>query len=250
LFEKEFSSDTQLQQLILTLGDRASALVMAVRSEFQAPQALNSWARMGERLASILHVPVLLLIPRDLQNSESLEDAIGCTAIELFNDAIDASVELADSEPATQSAFPALIIDQLPLNENKPRQQRSRTTRVESYVRPIQGKPHPSSQGEQVLWQLLQQDPELVSLFRANWPVETTCGSKYLADLLWQQGQIVVEVDGYFWHSMASVFNSDRQRDYELQLAGFLTLRLPHDEVVANPLDALEKVRLFVHLRD
>jgi very-short-patch-repair endonuclease len=60
---------------------------------------------------------------------------------------------------------------------------------------------------------------------------------------------LVVEVDGYYWHSSPSAFSRDRQRDFELAVAGHLVLRLPHDEVIADVENAVEKIRTLVRFR-
>ena len=62
-------------------------------------------------------------------------------------------------------------------------------------------------------------------------------------------GRVVVEVDGYGWHSSPTAFAADRARDYELTLTGYLVLRLPHDFVVSDPALAAERVRDPVRFR-
>ena len=60
---------------------------------------------------------------------------------------------------------------------------------------------------------------------------------------------MVVEVDGYRWHSDPQTFRQDRHRDYELVVTGYLVLRLTHDEVMEDPALALEKIRDLVAFR-
>ena len=116
-------------------------------------------------------------------------------------------------------------------------------------VTPLLGRPHPGSPGELALAAFVSGDEELAGLFRFNAAVRTTRGSRFVVDLLWAAGRVVVEVDGYGWHSPPAAFAADRARDYELTLTGYLVLRLPHDLVVADPALAAERVRDLVRFR-
>ncbi len=111
----------------------------------------------------------------------------------------------------------------------------------------IIGSPHPRSKGEQLLTERLERDPQLAGLFGYNQPLKTRCGHKFIVDLLWQAGKVVVEVDGYYFHSNSVVFASDRDRDYRLLLSGYRVLRLPHDEVVRDVDLTVEKIRDVVN---
>lgn len=117
------------------------------------------------------------------------------------------------------------------------------------WIWPLQGVPHPNSEGEQLLAARLGRDAELAGLFEFNQPVRTVRDRRYTVDLLWAAGRLVVEVDGYRWHSDPAAFRHDRQRDYELIVSGYVVLRLPHDEVVADLESAVEKIRDVVAFR-
>lgn len=117
------------------------------------------------------------------------------------------------------------------------------------WLGPWRGRPHPMSEIEQRLARMLGEDDELRSLFGFNRTVETVRGSKPKVDLLWAEGGLVVELDGYADHGTRSAFLRDRQRDYELTLSGFTVLRLANDEVVQDYWKALEKIRDMVRLR-
>jgi very-short-patch-repair endonuclease len=86
-------------------------------------------------------------------------------------------------------------------------------------------------------------------LFEYNMPVTTVRNSRYQVDLVWFDGKIVVEIDSYRFHSSRSDFANDRHRDYELQLSGFLVLRLTHHSVLADVELAMDKIRDLVNLR-
>jgi very-short-patch-repair endonuclease len=116
-------------------------------------------------------------------------------------------------------------------------------------VCPIRGRPHPNSPGEQLMASRLGCDPVLGTLFEYNKLVTTVRDSRYQVDLVWFDGKIVVEIDGYRCHSSRFDFANDRQRDYELQLSGYLVLRLTHDSVMTDVELAIDKVRDLVKLR-
>lgn len=119
----------------------------------------------------------------------------------------------------------------------------------ESLLTPLIGRPHPLSEGEQLLAAAIGADPALHGLFEFNQWVESCFGRRFLGDLVAREERIVVEVDGYRWHSTRALFASDRARDFELVVSGYLVLRLPHEEVLRDIDAALEKVRTFVAFR-
>ena len=91
-------------------------------------------------------------------------------------------------------------------------------------VCPIIGRPHPFSRGEQLLAKRLANDAMLSGLFQFNIRVTTKHENQYLVDLVWIEGKVVVEVDGYEFHSDRHAFSLDRRRDYELTVSGYLVL--------------------------
>ena len=114
---------------------------------------------------------------------------------------------------------------------------------------PVVGRPHPCSPGEKLLAKHLARDEQMGGLFSFNVRARTRFGNEPLLDLLWPEGKVVVEVDGYQFHSNRQAFSADRQRDYELTVSGYLVLRLPHDEVIDDVALAVEKIRDLVHFR-
>ena len=117
-------------------------------------------------------------------------------------------------------------------------------------VWPWIGQPHPFSPGEQLLAQQLNKIPALNSLFQFNVWATTRFDSRYLVDLLWQAGKVVVEVDGYHTHAPRSTFSADRHRDYELVSSGYVVLRLTHDEVMEDVQAVIQKIRNITQLRE
>jgi very-short-patch-repair endonuclease len=113
----------------------------------------------------------------------------------------------------------------------------------------IVGQPHPLSDVEKRVWAHLSRDAELGSLFRCNQTVTTRRGSRPRVDLLWSEGAVVVELDGYPDHSGRDAFERDRHRDYELLMSGYHVLRLTNDEVNRDLEAAVGKIRDVVDWR-
>ncbi|MDR1035023.1 MAG: endonuclease domain-containing protein [Deltaproteobacteria bacterium] len=107
----------------------------------------------------------------------------------------------------------------------------------------IEGKPNPLSPGETRLAEHLKESPDLSGLFTFNVPVETVEGVKLMVDLLWEEGRLVVEIDGYTHHSTKQAFVADRERDFQLLLSGYRVLRIPHGEAYWSVADTLAKIR-------
>ena len=120
---------------------------------------------------------------------------------------------------------------------------------LKPWLAPWRGAPHPLSEIEQRLAAMLSEDTELAQLFCFNWFVDTVRGSRPKVDLVWIDGRLVVELDGYADHATRRTFISDRNRDYELALSGYTVLRLANDEVAQDFGRALEKIRDLVRLR-
>ena len=57
----------------------------------------------------------------------------------------------------------------------------------------------------------------------------------HLVDFLWRDQGLVVEVDGFQFHSTREAFERDRRRDAELQRAGLRVLRVTWRQVVDAP---------------
>jgi very-short-patch-repair endonuclease len=117
-----------------------------------------------------------------------------------------------------------------------------------AWLAPWRGRPHPLSETEQRLAKSLTADHELGPLFGFNQTVDTVRGSRPRVDLLWRQGRLVVELDGYDSHGGRAPFMYDRHRDYELALSGYTVLRIANDEVAQDCGKAIDKIRDLVRL--
>ena len=223
-----FSPAVQVRQLRLALAEQQVCIAFFITDPAPPSERLLGLSRVAEWLAREAEAAVLVILAPKLSKRPEL-DAINSTSwvwpvasISRQHDELDA----LSHDSRTKS-----LIEQKHL------------------VCPILGRPHPASPGEQILAQYLTTDDELRKLFRFNQRLETIFDNRFLVDLVWLDGRIVVEIDGYGWHSTRAAFNADRQRDYELTLSGYLVLRLPHDLVVQDPELARERIREFVEFR-
>jgi very-short-patch-repair endonuclease len=57
----------------------------------------------------------------------------------------------------------------------------------------------------------------------------------YEVDFLWREARLVVEVDGYRYHSSRASFRADRARDRELGRRGLAVLRFADEELDGKP---------------
>lgn len=217
-----FPAAVQAEQLSLAIGECELLIAVIVRDDAPASANLLGLARVLEWFGREADARVIAILPESLADRSEL-DGISFGA---SNDS--SSSPISDSRRPLGKAAEEL-------SERK------------HLVCPILGRPHPASPGEQKLAARLASDAELQSLFRFNVRVTTVFESRYLVDLLWPEGCVVIEVDGYGYHSGRAAFNADRYRDYELVLSGYLVLRLPHDLVVEDVELAMERIRDFVN---
>ena len=214
---QSFSRTVQVSQLALAIAPTDLVIILAVCDRHPQEYRLLSLARASTWLAQETKARVAVLMPEELAEQRELDSILyGAIALPSW------------AQPTAGSA-----------------------TEEESkhIIWPIQGKPHPFSPGEQLLAEKLAQDAELAQLFFFNQKVETSRGRGYLVDLLWSDGKVVVEIDGYKHHGNSFAFVEDRHRDYELLISGYISLRLPHDEVIKDVEIAIEKIRDVVRFR-
>jgi len=79
---------------------------------------------------------------------------------------------------------------------------------------------------------------KLLRLIRAaDLPVPETNARvhRYRVDLLWRDAKLVVEVDGYRFHSSRAAFERDRARDATLVAVGYAVVRVTWRQLVERP---------------
>jgi very-short-patch-repair endonuclease len=64
----------------------------------------------------------------------------------------------------------------------------------------------------------------------------------YVADFLWSEHRLVVEVDGYLFHSNKTSFESDRRRDQVFAAAGYTVIRVTWNQLSNEPLAVVARI--------
>lgn len=213
----DFAREQQAAQLAMAIGGDKLFLVLAVGDEDPRPERILGLAKGTEWFARVTGAGVLVLAPHRYSECPEMQS--------LLYDAV------ALTPPAPEKRSDNLD------DEAKHR------------LRPFRGKPHPFSPGEQLLAETLAGQSDLAGLFAFNQTVATVRDSRFVVDLLWGEGKVIVEVDGYGCHGSRYAFAEDRHRDYELVISGFLVLRLTHAEIVRDPVIAADKIRDLVRFR-
>ena len=248
---RQFTPAIQLQQLALALAQPELVLLLAWEVADATSEELHCFARVAAWFAGETGLRVAAFVPEVYRSASEL-DPISYGAIYLAPpsspDYGPVAPRALKSSAAAQIRRKSEIIDEiLPTVGGNAVQWRAPSLRRDEPLRlvvpPILGRPHPASPGEQLLAQWLARDAELGPLFEFNQRVEISSGTSFIVDLLWREGKLTVEVDGYGWHSSPHAFAADRHRDYRLLCDGYRTLRLPHDEVMDDPALQCEKIR-------
>ncbi|MDH3346516.1 MAG: endonuclease domain-containing protein [Desulfobulbaceae bacterium] len=208
-----FSEAQQARQLTLCLNQGPLVILLFPQQDEPTETQLYSLARVSEWLAIQTKSKIGLLLRAKHLNHPAL-DSISYGAVTLAAPRVDPKKEI----PSTPAAW----------------------------IFPYLGKPHPCSPGEQILAKLIQADNTISTLFHYNYRIQGCRGSNYICDLVWPSGQLVIEIDGYGFHSSQPVFCADRKRDRELLLTGYRVMRLPHNEVINNPQQAITEIKDMV----
>jgi very-short-patch-repair endonuclease len=66
--------------------------------------------------------------------------------------------------------------------------------------------------------------------------------ARHTVDFLWRDRRLIVEVDGYRFHSTRSAFERDRVRDAELIAAGFRVVRITWRQLTEQPLTIVARL--------
>lgn len=243
------SRETHARQLARRLRAGAEGLTLVLRCDDPAPRTGRRLgvARAAEWLARNADADVWILVRPEFADSPEW-DPVNHGAVHWPRRDLDLRLDGAaaandDDDPGTGTGIAAETAAVVAATRDAPPE------RIDRFQPPPRGKPHPYSPGEQLLYERLGRDRTLGPLFVFNQSVATALGNAFLVDLVWKAGKIVVEIDGYEHHGNRYAFSRDRRRDYELTLSGYLVLRLPHDEVVADVESALAKMREFVDYR-
>lgn len=216
----------QLRQLALTLGEEVTTLLV-VDQTVQARTALLALTRTAEWAARASEGRIAILAASCLGGHSELR-RLSYSAINL-------------ESPSKDGAMP---FDTPGVVEYEPDASAQRATIAALW--PVEGHPHFASPGEQMLAKALDAAADLRGLFEFNRRVATSTGMDYRVDLLWREGRLVIEVDGYQYHSDREAFAADRQRDYALLISGYYVLRITYDEVRFDMTSVLAKIRAVI----
>jgi len=74
-------------------------------------------------------------------------------------------------------------------------------------------------------------------------PEVNVIAGRYELDFLWRAERLVVEVDGYTYHSDPVAFERDRLRDAELQASGYRVMRVTRRQVRDTPEAVIARIR-------
>jgi very-short-patch-repair endonuclease len=92
-------------------------------------------------------------------------------------------------------------------------------------------KHEPSLTRSEAEWRLLA----LIRAARLPAPRTNARVGAFEVDFLWPEHRLVVEVDGFAFHSTRAAFERDRARDRALQAAGYTVLRVTWRQLVEEP---------------
>lgn len=65
-------------------------------------------------------------------------------------------------------------------------------------------------------------------------------------DFVWSDARLVVETDGYRWHSSKQAMRRDRRRDRELMALGWRPARFTYEEIVFQPIEVVRELRVLL----
>jgi very-short-patch-repair endonuclease len=79
--------------------------------------------------------------------------------------------------------------------------------------------------------------------WRANVPIRSQGRIVLVADILFEEARLIVEVDGFAFHNSRDSFEADRSRDALAASLGYSTLRITHRDLASNGPTVLDRIR-------
>jgi REase_MTES_1575 len=74
-------------------------------------------------------------------------------------------------------------------------------------------------------------------------PVTNVALAGFIVDFHWVETDLIVETDGYTYHSMPSAYEADRERDQLLALAGYRVVRLTYNQLTRRRSQTARRLR-------
>jgi very-short-patch-repair endonuclease len=71
----------------------------------------------------------------------------------------------------------------------------------------------------------------------------------YVADFLWPELKLIVETDGFDFHSSRSAFEHDRRRDQKLAAAGYTVIRVTRRQLEQEPYAVIARIAQAIAAR-
>jgi hypothetical protein len=68
----------------------------------------------------------------------------------------------------------------------------------------------------------------------------------FTVDFVWPHAKLIVETDGFTYHSMPTVFESDRDRDQLLMLAGYRVMRFTYNQLTHQRARSARRLRALL----
>ncbi|MCW2994312.1 MAG: hypothetical protein JWQ18_1807 [Conexibacter sp.] len=84
---------------------------------------------------------------------------------------------------------------------------------------------------------------QLCDDFGLPWPLANVPIAGYTVDFHWPGTDLIVETDGFSYHSMPTVFESDRDRDQLLVLAGYRVIRFTYNQLTRGRRRSAQRLR-------
>lgn len=244
---RDYPLTVEAGRLALCLDPEYLVLVWVTTPHPSSPQMLGL-ARAAEWLASSTRASVFVSLGSSHVGRAEL-DSISYQAL-----VCAADTEAPDRQHARDAVHDHL---HLPTEIRKPRDTEREAVECGGEARkasppritglwPVIGRPHPLSPAELRFAELLAADPELSGEFAWNQVVVTRQDTRPIVDLLCRTRRLVVEIDGFTHHGTRTMFERDRQRDWELMISGYRVLRIAASEVLADAPRSLEKLRTLM----
>ncbi len=222
----------QARQLALAIEPTRLLVLIAVLAEPSDPEPLRSLAQGAEWLAANTSSRVSLVLPVTLRGRPEL-DHVTYGARAFADEPLRTELNRANAPHKRRSKRgppqPQSVAANVPVIDSSP----------------VEGLPHPRSDAEKHLHAEIMRDPRLKVLFGYNRRVSTSTGDTHTVDLFWEQGRLVIELDGEN-HRRTAQFSRDRQRDLGLLLSGYRVVRFTDGSVIDNPQWVLEQIRHLV----
>jgi very-short-patch-repair endonuclease len=79
-------------------------------------------------------------------------------------------------------------------------------------------------------------------------PAANTYVAGFLVDFHWPGTTLIVETDGYAYHSTRTAFERDRERDQALTLAGYTVVRFTYNQVTRTPEAVAHRIRRLMRV--